>query len=148
MRIAILSVLVLSLSVYAVGVDVSGLLKRDLKEQIEFVSENEIRYCPDNTCDIYIAEKSTDYFSEYVYLHILYQSSYNEIYRKEFIDSAAEKDSVYVSVKAFCQKPIKTASCALDGLRQVLGIKMGLGRYDEGNFCYSFDGKDTKCIKL
>lgn len=148
MRIALLSILLFSISVYAEGLDVSELLKRGLNEQIEFVTDNEIRYCPDNTCDIYIAEKSTEYFGEYVYLHILYESSYNEIYRKEFIDSAAEKGKVFDSVKAYCEQPTKTALCALDSLGQVLGIKMGFGRYDEVHFCYSFDGKATKCKKL
>ena len=133
--------------------DVLLLLKRDLGESIEVVSKHEIRYCPDNTCDIIKSKKNTDLLSEFLYLYLFHESGY--IYlgtsfdnQKPFRVAAVEEPQVRKRVEKFCSATEKTPKCILQGMRSSLGIKSCFGRYDEGNFCYGCSENENICKKL
>lgn len=129
-------------------IDIYGLLKRDLREEIVMVAENEIRYCPDNTCELYRSQNESILLAAYVYLHIIHSSSYTPIYRNNFILAAKEQEAVLKSVESFCSSNIKSVSCVLEGISSTIIVQLGFGRYDEGNYCYSYGDEVTTCEKL
>jgi len=126
----------------AADVDPLALLKRDLGDSIEVISGQEIRYCPDNTCDIFRIKdsKQADYLPYFVYLYLFHESGY--IYLKEpfagsrpFREVAkAQEPSVRKKVEDFCKKTPKTPGCILEGMQTSLRISVSFGRYDEGKF--------------
>jgi hypothetical protein len=140
--------IIISPTSIAENIDVLALLKRDLGDQIVSVSASEIRYCPDNTCELYLSQNKNSLLATYVYLHIIHSSSYTPIYRGEFILAAKEKSTVLESVAKFCKSEGKSIKCVLESIGKVIGIKLGFGRYDEGNFCYSFNNEASTCEKL
>jgi len=131
--------------VYAAEPDSSALLKRDLGKSIEFISEREIRYCPDNTCEIYRIKdpKKSVHLPSFVYLYLYHQSDY--IYLKESVGGSRPfrqlaKDTeplVRKSVETFCKEAAKTPTCILAGFKSALGVSITTGRNDEGKFIES-----------
>ena len=117
---------------FCCDLDPNSLLKRDLSGRIEFISESEIRYCPDNTCNIYTSRLSSPLLATYVYLHILHESTYSLVYRESFIKRAKEQQEVMKSALHFCKAAYKTSKCVISGMAKYLGIKICFGRYDEG----------------
>ena len=125
--------------------DSLALLKRDFGKSIQVILVREIRYCPDNTCEIYRIKdpKKSVHFPGFVYLHLFHQSDY--IYLKESAGGLRpfrqiEKDTeplVRKSVEIFCRDTAKTPTCILAGLKSVLGVLVTVGRYDEGKFIES-----------
>lgn len=137
---------------HAEALDVLGLLKRDLGRTIEVISKQEIRYCPDNTCEIIKATK-TKHLPEFLYLFLFHESDY--IYLGESFDgqkpfrvAAVEEPKVRKLVESYCPSAAKTPKCILKGMRSSLGIKSCFGRYDEGYFCYVCTEKENICKKL
>lgn len=129
-----------------------SLLKRDLGQSIEVISKREIRYCPDNTCDIIKAKKATNLLPEFLYLYLFHESDYPELGKsfndkKPFRDTAAEEPEIRMKVAAFCPNQQKSVQCILDSMCSSLGIQVCIGRYDEGEFCVSC-GDRTSCKKL
>jgi hypothetical protein len=136
----------------AEDLNVLHLLERDLGESIEVVSTREIRYCPDNTCEIVKAKRQAKLLPEFLYLSLFHESTYVELSksydgRKPFRETAIEEAEVRRKVAMFCPESEKSPRCILDNMRSRMGIQSCLGRYDEGNFCVSC-GKQTKCKKL
>jgi len=132
--------------------DVLRLLKRDLGDSIEVVSKNEIRYCPDNTCDIIKSKTSTNLLPEFLYLYLFHESGYTYLgtsfdNQKPF-RAAVEEPQVRKKVEKFCGAAEKTPKCILQGMRSSLGIKSCFGRYDEDNFCYGCSENENICKKL
>jgi hypothetical protein len=129
----------------AAKVDSLGLLKRDLGNTIEIISAREIRYCPDNTCEIYRVKnaKSVTKLPSFVYLHLFHQSDY--IYLKEAVESSrsfreianGDEPSIRKQVEKFCRRIEKTPSCVIAGMKKSLGVVVTKGRYDEGKFVES-----------
>lgn len=146
--IAWLIVVFVSATAGADELNVRNLLKRDLSDQITFISENEIHYCPDNTCEIYKSNIGGELLATYVYLHIIHLSTYTPIYRKPFINSAKEKEVILNSMNKFCAQGNKTPKCTISGLGAHLNIINCFGRYDEGHFCYSCKPNENICEKL
>ena len=128
--------------------DVVDLLKRDLGEQINFVSLSEIHYCPDNTCSIYKASKKLELLPTYVYLHIIHASGYTSIYRKPFIESAKESTEILNQSKQYCLETDMSAQCILNGIATNIEATECSGRYDEGYFCFSCKESENVCHKL
>jgi hypothetical protein len=146
--IALLTVFIFSSLATAGEFDVSALLKRDLGDQVTFVSSSEIRYCPDNTCDIYKASKRMDLLPTYVYLHVIHASSYTPIYRSSFIKAAKESSAILKSSEQYCLTAAKSTECILKGLSATIGAQECSGRYDEGHFCFSCNEAENVCQKL
>ena len=121
------------------------LLKRDLGNSIQVISVREIRYCPDNTCEIYRIKdpKKAVHFPSFVYLHLFHQSDY--IYLKESVGGSRPFRQIAMDteplvrkpVESFCIEAAKTPSCILGGLKAALGVSVTVGRYDEGKFIES-----------
>ncbi len=133
--------------------DALSLLKRDLGEAIEVHSKNEIRYCPDNTCEIYKAAKPNQDLAAFVYLHLFYESGYYYLShavgdKKAFRQSAIEEPKVRAKLASYCPSAAKEPSCVLKNMKKKLGIKVCQGRYDEGNFCYGCSENENICKKL
>ncbi len=129
------------------------LLLRDLGDALEIHGENEIRYCPDNTCDLYKIKNNHPDFSIFIYLHLFHESGY--IYLNESIGGykafrkiAVEEPDIRASAAHYCKaKPVKP-KCILKGMRKKLGISVGFGRYDEGYFCFGYSKNESTCKKL
>lgn len=133
--------------------DVLRLLKRDLGQSIEVVSKHEIRYCPDNTCEIIKSNKTTNLLPEFLYLYLFHESGYIELGKsfndqKPFREAAVEEPQVRKMVEKFCPTTEKAPKCILQGMRSSLGIKSCFGRYDEGYFCYGCSENENICKKL
>jgi len=119
-----------------------ALLKRDLGLAIEVISDREIRYCPDNTCDIYRIKdsKNARYLPGFAYLYLFHQGGH--IYLKEPVGGSrpfrelakATEPSVRKQLESFCKEGAKTPACILEGMKKTLGIIVTFGRYDEGKF--------------
>lgn len=147
MRVAlcILVVNVFGSLVHAAEHDALVLLKRDLGKSVVVISKREIRYCPDNTCEIYRIKdpRKSVHFSSFVYLHLFHQGDY--IYLKETVGGARPfrelaKDAepaVRKQVETYCKDVTKTPTCILAGLKSTLGVSVTIGRYDEGKFIES-----------
>jgi hypothetical protein len=138
---------------HADAIDSLALLKRDLGQSIEVVSKHEIRYCPDNTCEIIKSQKPTNLLPAFLYLYLFHESGYVELGKsfndqKPFREAAAEEPQVRKSVERFCPSAEKTPKCILQGMRSNLGIKSCFGRYDEGYFCYGCSENENICKKL
>jgi hypothetical protein len=142
-------------SARAAAPDALGLLKLYLGSSIKVVSKKEIRYCPDNTCDIFRLKdaKGADQLPSFVYLYLFHKSDY--VYLKKSFGGSAPfrevaKDQEPVIRKqlvSFCKGNVQSAACILEGMQKQLGISVGFGRYDEGKFhesarrsSYSLDG--------
>ncbi len=129
----------------AAEIDSTALLKRDLGNAIEVVSAREIRYCPDNTCEIYRVKsaKSVTRLPSFVYLHLFHQSDYiylkaSEGNSRPFREIAiADESSIRKKVENFCRRTKKTPSCVIAGMKKSLGVIVTKGRYDEGKFVES-----------
>ncbi len=76
--IAFIAMLVLSSSIKAEALDTLAILKRNLGAAIEVISEREIRYCPDNTCEVFKMQRSqnSSYLPSFVFLHLFHRSGY------------------------------------------------------------------------
>ncbi|MDH2915821.1 MAG: hypothetical protein PXX77_02990 [Gallionella sp.] len=140
-------------SAIAAEPDALALLKRDLGEAIEVHSKSEIRYCPDNTCEIYKATKANQDLAAFVYLHLFYESGYYYLShtvgdKKAFRQSAIEEPKVRAKVASCCPSAAKEPSCVLKNMKKKLGIKICQGRYDEGHFCYGCSENENICKKL
>lgn len=138
---------------HADGIDVLGLLERDLGESIEVVSKHEIRYCPDSTCDIIKSSKTTNLLPEFLYLYLFHESGYRYLResfdnQKPFREAAVEEPQVRKAVEKFCPTAEKTPKCILQGMRSDLGINSCFGRYDESYFCYGCSENKNICKKL
>lgn len=139
---AFVAMFVLNSPIKAEALDALIILKRDLGAAIEVISEGEIRYCPDNTCEIFRMQTSrnSSYLPSFVFLHLFHQSGY--IYLKESIGgsqsflhlAAGNEPAVRAQVIGFCKERNKTVGCILKGMRQKMNIKITSGRYDEGRF--------------
>lgn len=139
---AFIAMFVLSSPIKAEALDALIILKRDLGAAIEVISEGEIRYCPDNTCEIFRMQTSrnSSYLPSFVFLHLFHQSGY--IYLKESIGgsqsflhlAAGNEPAVRAQVIGFCKERNKTVGCILKVMRQKMNIKITSGRYDEGRF--------------
>lgn len=122
--------------------DALALLKRYLGRSIEVVSEREIRYCPDNTCDIYRIKDSSRkaYLASFVYLHLFHQSGYIYLSNpagtaRPFRETAKDQESsIRQKVEIFCGEPKKSPACILQGMKRDLSIAVTSWRYDEGKF--------------
>jgi len=142
-----------SVSIYSNTLSPPELLQRDLGESIEFISNTEIRYCPDNTCAIYKSTKNHIHLATYVYLHLFHKSSYiylnkNFSGNKAFRSLAKEEPAITKSVENICKSKNKTITCILLSIEQKSGIKQCSGRYDEGHFCYGCETNENICKKL
>ena len=136
----------------ALGADAMALLKRDLGPAIEVISAKEIRYCPDNTCDVFRARNQAKEFANLVDLYLFYDSAY--IYLREsiggerpFRSRAVAEPPIRKEAERFCQAAEKSERCIIDGLKRALGIQICFARADEGAFCVHC-GKRTSCKKL
>ena len=133
---------------YATDVNVLELLQRDLGDEILVISKTEIRYCPDNTCEMYLALNAHEDFASYVYLHLFHKSDYLYLNlefnnRQAFKESAIEEPIIRKNVSEYCPSNPTDITCILDTMSKSLGFYNGFGRYDEGNFCYGYDGLDN-----
>ncbi|WP_127475162.1 hypothetical protein [Sulfurivermis fontis] len=151
--LAFICLAVIQTASYAANDEVLDLLRRDLGEAIEVEGNNEIRYCPDNTCDLYKITTPHNDFSSFVYLHLFYESGYiylNESFGedKPFRKVAVEESRIRGAVSHYCQATPVTPKCILKGMQEQLGILVGSGRYDEGSFCYGFSENENICKKL
>ncbi len=95
--------------------DVLRLLKRDLGQSIEVVSKREIRYCPDNTCEIIKSQKPTNLLPEFLYLYLFHESGYVELGKsfndqKPFREAAVESPKYLKWLKSFAQPQRKPPS--------------------------------------
>jgi len=144
MKTVLILLVVLSIVSFAQAADFDPLvlLKRDLGDSIEIISSQEIRYCPDNTCDIFRIKdsKQADYLPYFVYLYLFHESGY--IYLKEPVAGSrpfrevakVQEPLVRRKVEGFCKKTPKTPACILEGMQASLRISVSFGRYDEGKF--------------
>lgn len=137
---------------YANDSDTLRLLKRDLGERVEVVSKREIRYCPDNACEVIKSKEPSNLLPEFFYLYLFYESQYVELEKsyggeKSFRETAIEEPDVRKKVEMFCPGTKKSPQCILDSMRSGLGIQVCLGRYDEGKYCVSC-GEKTRCERL
>ena len=128
------------------------LLQRDLGNSIEVVSKNEIRYCPDNTCEIIKSKKPDNFLPVFLYLYLFHESGYVELGKsyngkKPFRESAIEESDIRNNASSFCANTHKSPHCILASMRKQLNIQICTGRYDEGEFCVSC-GTKTNCKKL
>jgi len=151
MRLAATCLLLVSCASVQTEPDALALLKRDLGTSIQ-VSPAEVRFCPDNTCDIYSAAAPSSGLATFVYLHLFHESDYSSLEHAvggeaAFRDLAVEEPIVRASAASFCPKPNSSPRCILDGMRSQLGIKVCSGRYDEGSFCDDCSGQN-RCRKL
>lgn len=148
-----ISLIIIQSVTFATSDEVLSLLKRDLGKAIEVHGNNEIWYCPDNTCGLYKITTPHPDFSSFVYLHLFYESGYIYLRKpigdiKAFCNIAVEEPHVRASVKHYCHGEAVTPECILQGMRERLGISVGFGRYDEGYFCYGFSEGENICKKL
>jgi len=129
------------------------LLKKHLGDSIEVKSQNEIWYCPDNTCEIYKSKIPSEYFPHFVYLNLFHNPSYiylNQSFNGSvpFVKAAVEEPSIRSMVLNYCSETPLTPKCILEGLTNTFKIEIGNGRYDEGYFCYGFSENENICNKL
>jgi hypothetical protein len=118
------------------------LLKQHLGSAIEVVSAEDLRYCPDNTCDIFRASSKAGraLLPSFVFLYLFHVSDYiylDESFGKDVaFRKAAQHDEVEVrrSVERYCANLDKSPQCILEGMKKQLGISVHFGRYDEGSF--------------
>ena len=137
-------ILLIAFSGYSVSGELNTLelLKRDLGTRIDVKSKNEIHFCPDNTCDIYMIENYNANFESYIYLDIYHNSKnifLTEKYagKKAFKLLAKEEPIILNNAGKFCQSEPITPKCVINGIKEKLNINKCFGRYDEGYFCYS-----------
>jgi len=129
------------------------LLKEKLGSTIKLIAKNEIRYCPDNTCEIYKAKKQLNYLADYVFLQLFYKSNYVYLDEKSFgvkafrVIAKKEETIVFNKVIHFCQLKTKTIDCVLAGMVVYLEISNCFGRFDEGYFCYGCNKNENICQK-
>jgi len=139
-------------SINAEEINALELLKRDLGDTIEVHQNNEVWYCPDNTCEMFKSKSLHNDFSKYVYLFLFHKSEYVYLNmsfgeKKAFRSVAVEEPVIRQLVSSYCPEGQKGVNCLLDGMKTKLGVEVGFGRYDEGLFCYSYEDKETKCEK-
>jgi hypothetical protein len=122
--------------------DALAVLKAHLGSSIQVISKKEIRYCPDNTCDIFRLSdvKNAAYLPSFVYLYLFHKSSFvylNQSFNGSPVFRQVAKDqepTIRKQLASFCREDIQQPSCILEGMRNQLGISVGFGRYDEGKF--------------
>jgi hypothetical protein len=129
------------------------LLKKHLGDSIQVKNQNEIWYCPDNTCEIYKSDRPSEYFSHFVYLNLFHNPNYMYLNQSfddsvPFVKAAIEEPGIRRVVSSYCSEEILTPKCILEGLTNTFKFKIGNGRYDEGYFCYGFSENENICNKL
>ena len=140
--LALLVALIFGGPAKAAPFDALALLQRDLGTAIEIISEREIRYCPDNTCDIFRIKqtKYALYLPSFVYLFLFHQGNYIYLNKsvagsRPFRELAKNTEpTVRKQVESFCKEDKKTPSCILEGMKKTLDVTVTFGRYDEGQF--------------
>ncbi|MCP5003191.1 MAG: hypothetical protein GY941_04450 [Planctomycetes bacterium] len=140
-------------SLQADNVNALEKLKTHLDKRIEVVSDNEIHFCPDNTCSIYISTNHSKHLPNYLYLKLYHESEYISVYeylqkKSIFRSKAVEEPEIRGQVVEYCNEKNKTPECILKGLRNTLKVKECFGRYDEGYFCRKCPGEENECKKL
>ncbi len=155
MKVVMAICLMLFFSSFAIAsnIDSLSLLKRELGDNIEVHSEGEIRYCPDNTCEIFKTKKPTLDLASFVYLYLYHISEY--VYLNESIDglnafrkNTLEESKIKKSMLNYCVNEKKSVECVLNGMKQTLGISLCFGRYDEETFCYGCSENENICSKF
>ncbi len=94
----------------------------------------EVRYCPDNTCDVISASKSVDQtvFDDFLVLYFARISSY--VYLKDFQKSISDKlvDGIREKYEHFCLKRENISTkCIAQGLSEKFKISVLFARFDE-----------------
>jgi len=117
-------------------------LQQALGKTIVVTSPQEIRYCPDNTCEIFSVKDAlaSSELPGFVFLYLYHRSTY--IYLSKSYDGSAPFRVTAKAVEAnlrqeaetFCRELQKTPACILDGMGKKLGVVVNFGRYDEGEF--------------
>ena len=150
-RIFIFFFCLLSFQVHSQTNQIERLLERDLGKSLEIISNNEVRYCPDNTCELFRIPKAHEDFLSFVYLYLFHSSDYIYL-KKSFGESskpfrlvAVEEPQIRLSKVGYCDNDEKTPSCIIDGIKSKLNISVGVARYDLGNYCFSFESGKTQC---
>jgi hypothetical protein len=118
------------------------LLKAHLGDAVEVISPRELRYCPDNTCDIFriSREASSGELPSYVFLYLFHVADYAYLDESSPVGvpfrRVAKDDELLIrrSMQSYCRVPDKSPQCILQGMKQQLGISVHFGRYDEGAF--------------
>ena len=151
--VAVFALCLISGCIVSAAPSAMELLKRDLKGAIESPSVAEIRYCPDNTCEIFRAGAQNTWLPTFVYLHLFHESGY--IYlsepigpNKPFRKVAKEEPAIRASANQYCAEQTKTPACILRGMRAALKIEECRGGYDEGMYCEACGEKERSCKEL
>jgi len=148
-----ITLILLAFNLNADELNALDLLKQHLGSEIQIKSQNEIWYCPDNTCEMYRSAKPNEYLPHFVYLNLFHNPSYiylNQSFNGSvpFMKSAVEEPSIRSLVSTYCSVIPSTPKCILEGLTSTFKIEIGHGRYDEGYFCYGFSENENICNKL
>jgi hypothetical protein len=117
-------------------------LRKHLNDEIKFISPNEIRYCPDDTCEIFRgnAQGASEVLPVFVFLYLFHESSY--IYLAEPVGKSEPfrkkvklvEQKIRRQAESYCSGKIKNAKCILKTMKNKFGIIVTFGRYDEGEF--------------
>lgn len=132
------SIFLLSTPVSADNLNIESYLNQTLLEQIKF-KHKEIRYCPDNTCEIFrmLEPEPPEIFAGFVFLYLYYKSDY--IYLTEPYDlktpfrTTAKKFSqkVFSEFSNFCESTNVSPDCIIKSMQEKLGITISFSRCDE-----------------
>lgn len=99
----------------------------------------EIRYCPDNTCDVILGPNglSDNVLADFAFLFLSRHSTYTTI--KDFQKSIAEKQisEIVKKYNYLCSEKLLTSKCVLMGIKNKFSIKLMFSRFDEGEESFS-----------
>jgi hypothetical protein len=119
--------------------DPMALLWAHFGKQIEVPRKSELWYCPDNTCETYVAndKEATNALPAFVFLYLYRKSDY--IYLNESFEGSpvfrqtAQHDAELVAtdMARFCSTPVPTIDCVLEGMQKQLKINVGFIRFGE-----------------
>jgi len=138
---------------FAHTIDSEKVLKRELGDSLEFVSNTEVRFCPVHKCDVYKISSPNSDFIHYIFLRLFNQKGYLTISesihnRRKFNENTQKEASILRNQLAhYCLNDPINDNCILRQMEKSLGIKICYGIYDEGQYCETCE-KNTNCKNL
>ncbi len=140
-------------SSFAQNINSKEILKKELGDTIEFISETEVRFCPIHKCDVYKITRPNPDFLNFIFLRLFNDSEYltidETVQNKRIFHENTLKEAAILRAQLahYCLSENKTNSCILKQMQEKLGINICYGIYDEGQYCEICDN-NTICKKL
>ena len=111
-------------------------------DSFEVINSHEIRFCPDNTCEIFRSGQNTtkQQLFDFIFLYLFHLSEYIYLSDESFgktpfkVSGKKFEPKIQSRYKHLCVSDHKDAICVVEAMKKTFGIKVTFGRYDEGQF--------------